>query len=126
MDARLPTGLVTKKEEVLRLVERLQGPLRLGDWALDVQFVPLGHRADCEAKPEYREALLRFDLRKIRREELFAYVLHEMLHCHVWKLAAVGERYARDPKDREAVNWEEEALTTELERILTPLLAPTD
>lgn len=115
----------TKKDEVIALVQALRGPLRLQDWVIDIQFVQVPkEKAGCTAKPEYKEATLFFDLRKIPGSEIRAFVLHEMLHIHVWKLAAVGERFATNAKDLEAVNWEEEALTTELERLLLPLVMP--
>lgn len=107
----------------MTLVERYRGPLGLQAWELQVAFVALKHRADCEARPEYNEAVLRFDLRKIRRDDLPAFVLHEMVHCLVWKLAAVGERLAADRVgDLEAVRVEEESLVTALERVLLPLI----
>jgi hypothetical protein len=113
----------TKRELVATLVERFRHPLGLVDYDLRLEFVSLKHRADCEARPEYNEAIIRFDLKKIRREQLPAFVLHEMIHCLVWKLAAVGERLSagRDA-DLEAVRVEEESLVTLLERVLLPLL----
>lgn len=119
---------VTKREHIRRMVDAVKGPLRLQDWIIEVQVQRMSAKdgkAGCVAKPEYKEATLYFDLRRIPLADLWPFVLHEMLHIHIWKLAAVGERLAgTDTKHLEAVNWEEEALATELERLLTPLLEP--
>jgi len=116
---------MTKAQQVERYVALLRVPLRLADWAITIKLTAYqSERAACVAQPEYKEATLYFNLRRIPKTQLFAYVLHEMLHMHVWRLAAVGERLAENPKDLEAVRWEEEALTVELERILEPLLQP--
>ena len=115
--------MAAKRDEVAALIERYRRPLGLADWEIRVDFVTLPHRADCEARPEYNEAILRFDLRKIRRDQVAGFVLHELTHCLVWKLAAVGERLAAGREaDLEAVRVEEESLVTALERILLPLV----
>ena len=115
--------LPTKREVVATLVERFRHPLGLGHYDIRVDFVALKHRADCECRPEYNEAILRFDLSKIKRDQLPAFVLHELLHCLVWKLAAVGERLSAGREaDLEAVRVEEESLVTLLERLLLPLV----
>lgn len=118
----------SKKRFVERLVERLKAPLRMTDWTFTVEARRISKEegsAGCVAKPPYKEAALYFDLRKIPTKDIPAYVVHEMLHVPVWKLAEVGEQLAKgDVKDLKHVNDEEEALTTEFEKILMPLLEP--
>ena len=105
-----------------QLVHQWQHRLGLGEWHIVVQCVTLPHRADCDAKPEYKEALLRFDLKKIPAADLEAYVVHELLHCHVWRLASVGEYLAKTPTEKRAVEEAEESLTTDLERLILGLM----
>jgi hypothetical protein len=106
----------------LARVRHWQQRLGLSAWTITVQTVTLPHRADCDAKPEYKEALLRFDLKKIPQEEVEAYIVHELMHCHVWRLAKVGEYLAKTPTEKMAVEEAEESLTTELERIILSLV----
>ena len=105
-----------------QLVRHWQQRLGLGDWTITIQCVTLPHRADCDAKPEYKEALIRFDLKKIAPEDVEAYVVHELLHCHVWRLASVGEYLAKTPTEKRAVEEAEESLTTDLERLILGLM----
>jgi hypothetical protein len=71
-----------------------QKKLLLSDWKIAVEVGPLddGSRADCDAKPEYREAKIRLDPDKIDAEELDGFCIHELLHCHTWRLEALAER----------------------------------
>lgn len=106
-------------------VRHWQERLRLVDW--DIRVVVnsrIAHAADCEAAPEYRQATLRFNPKRIPVADLDAYVVHELLHCHVWPLAAAAENLAKgDAVALEFVREREEGLTTELERLVLGLVA---
>jgi hypothetical protein len=78
--------------------------------------------ASCIAQPEYAAATLRFDLAKIAPEDLDAYIVHEMMHCHVWALANFGtSACGDDPIKLEALRHHEETLVTSLERLVLAL-----
>ena len=106
-------------------VRHWQDRLRLTDWDIRVVVTSRGieHAADCEAAPEYRQATLRFNPKKVPRADLDAFVVHELMHCHVWSLAAAAENLAKgDPVALEFIREREEGLTTELERLVLGLL----
>ena len=114
---------LTKEEKVLKLVDLTKPILCLTDWSIKVQFVRIPrHRADCEANPEYKDAIIRFDVRKISDSDLIPFVVHEMLHCVVWKLSHVAESFTNDEAKLEWCRIEEESLTTALEQIIVPLV----
>lgn len=106
-------------------VRHWQERLRLVDWEIRVVTnARIAHAADCEAAPEYRQATLRFNPKRIPLADLDAYVVHELLHCHVWPLAAAAETLAKgDEVALEFIREREEGLTTELERLVLGLLA---
>lgn len=121
----------TKREYVRRLVEFYKVPLRLGEWNIDTWFGwwedpdaddGVG-KADCSAKPIYKEAFLRFNVKKIPTKDLKSYVIHEMIHPHVWSLSARAESLSKgDPEMLKVISELEESLTTTIEQILLPLL----
>jgi hypothetical protein len=113
----------TKRDEVLELVERLRHPLHMGHWDIKVDFSKIKrHRALSLARPEYEELFLYFDLRKIRRWELPAFVLHEMVHGHTERLAELAVAMAKTKVEKRAVETAEENTVRTFERILLPLL----
>jgi len=71
-----------------RRVKAWQKKLLLGDWKISTLVGPLddGGTADCDAKPPYREAVLRFDPVKIPDNEIDDFIIHELLHCWTWPL----------------------------------------
>jgi hypothetical protein len=91
--------------------------LRLQDWQIRVVFdSSYAGRAACEAKPEYKEALLTFNLDRCAAEEedLEGCVVHELLHCLTWAQAEVTEGLCTTDEHWEASRKAEEAATTEL------------
>ena len=113
----------SKKQITLLLVDLVKSILRLDDWTIKTQFIKLpSHKADCEANPEYKEAIIRFDVRKISTDDLIPFVVHEMLHCVIWRLAHVAESFTDDDAKLEWCRIEEEYLTTQLEQIIVPLV----
>jgi hypothetical protein len=123
---------VTPRREVskrllMRRVAHWREQLHLTDWAVTVEYRPLNREVDGQAhnqaSPEYREAVLRFDPRALSRANLDAFVVHELLHCHVWPLAHVTETLAdRNRKHLEWSRLEEESLVTRLERLVLALV----
>lgn len=102
------------RRQVVALVRTWQPRLLLDTWALTVQVTRrMDAAADCEARPEYLEALLRFNPALIRPEDLEAVVVHELLHCHTWALWEVAE-----DGDRVRAEREHERLTSTLQRVV--------
>lgn len=109
------------KGRVRARVRHWQKRLKLQHWELEVQFGPEadGASAACMAQPEYRRAVLQFDLTKIPAAQLEYFVCHELLHALVWPLANAGHALAKgDPAAIEWVRTEEESLVTTLEHLL--------
>ena len=102
-------------------IARWQARLGLQTWFFRVEFGKVeGGVAECEAKPEYLKADMRFDLDEIRAEYLDDYVRHELIHCLVWPLGHVADVLAAgDPKLQEWCRVSEEGLVTALERVLS-------
>jgi hypothetical protein len=89
------------KKELVRYVRWCADEMGLRDWALDIHvdtdfteggFKP--HNVDdfdamgsCEPTPGQSRALIRFhpDVRKSSREELREIVVHELVHCHLFR-----------------------------------------
>jgi len=72
---------------VLALVAKWQARLLLDSWVFTVKITQtISHQADCEASPEYLEAVLRFNPARIAPEALEETVVHELLHCHTWEM----------------------------------------
>lgn len=105
-------------------VRHWQERLRLVDWEIRVEVKSrMADAAWCQAAPEYRQATLCFNPKRIPLADLDAFVVHELLHCHVWPLAAAAENLAKgDPVALEFIREREEGLTTELERLVLGLL----
>lgn len=97
--------------------------LGLEDWEVSVGIeAPDDCKADCEAEPPYKTALLRFDRKAIAPEELDAFVVHELLHLPVWALSDAAENLATG--DDVKIRWirdREEGLVTYLERLVLDL-----
>lgn len=119
------------KREVSRklLVERIgywRERLHLTDWAVHVEYKHLNRAEDGQAhnqaSHEYKECVLRFDPRSMTKANVDAFVVHELLHCHVWGLAHIAETLAKGNKQYlEFSRVEEERLVTNLERIVLSL-----
>lgn len=107
-----------KKAAILACVEKYQQLFNLDKWGIEVKFPRLKHTADCEAWPHYKQVVLQFDLRKIDDDIIDEIVVHEMLHCHIWELAAFALSMANgDPVKVEIAEKLEEALTTAITEI---------
>jgi len=98
--------------------------LGLTDWDVSVEVTGgLEAGADAEAQPAYKQAILRFDLDAISREELDSFVVHELLHLPVWALAEAAEHLAHRDKDKlKFLTDLEESLVTHLERVIVGLV----
>jgi hypothetical protein len=100
-----------------------QKKMLLSGWKIAVEFGPLDHaeRAECEAKPEYREALIKIDLPKVSDEEIDAYCVHELLHCWTWPLEKLAENWAfakEDDQLYESIRDTAENVVTDIERAI--------
>lgn len=113
-----------KRKRINALVGAWQGPLGLANWTVSVCFddsVP--EQASCIANPEYRTARLTFNLRRVGPEEIEELVVHEMIHCHGWAVAALALKWSgRDAERRDVVRQAEELLVTAVSRAFLPLL----
>jgi hypothetical protein len=104
-------------------VRAWQKKLLLSDWKISVQVGALddGSRADCDAKPEYKEAVIRLDPEKIPPDEIDGFCVHELLHCHTWRLEALAEEWGRSESQYVFARETAEAVVTDLERIILAL-----
>jgi hypothetical protein len=87
---------VTFQEHVCGLVERCREPLDLEHWTLRVVSGEIPDAtASCEANPEYRQAVLSFDINKMETgDDPAEIVVHEMAHCHTWELHTLCQELA--------------------------------
>jgi hypothetical protein len=85
---------------------------------------PDGYRGTCgPVQREYRVATFRFDPEKIEDWELDGIIVHEMAaHITTWPWAAVAEIAAgRDKKLKHMVEVANEAMTSDIERLILRL-----
>ena len=75
------------RKRIHRAVDYWRSILGLDSWGLGIIFDEQNDLANCHAKPIYEEAVLAFNLPRIRSELPPAYaaieelVLHELVHC---------------------------------------------
>lgn len=116
---------ITKKVLFAKTIQIMQPVLGLQDWKLIVRYsTRMKDTADCEASPEYKEAIIRInlhDLKGLNYNEIVATAIHEMMHCVVWPLAAWAETLSRTERDMKICEDTEETLVTNLEKIMVPL-----
>lgn len=114
----------SKRRAIERLARAAIPALRLEHWDITLAFprrLEDGAAAECDAQPEYKQATVRFNCRKIDWDDLPRFVVHELMHCHVEALAGIAQLAAG--KDRAKAEWvrrTEEELVTVLDQILTP------
>lgn len=75
------------EESIDASVKRLVPLVGLDRWDITVVFDTEPAGASCSANPEYYEATLTFDVEVIEEDDIDAYVLHELMHCHTWMLS---------------------------------------
>ncbi len=114
---------ITKKILFKKSVEVLQPLLNLQDWKLIVRFSSrMKNAADCEASPEYKEALIRVNSSRFSEftyHEIVSIAAHEMMHCVVWPLAAWTEMLCMGNSTKlEMTRQLEEGLVTDLEKLI--------
>lgn len=79
------------RNRITRLLAKWRPILGLQSWHLDVRFDEDASLATCDARPAYEEAIIRFNLRRIKQElpnavaALEELVVHEMVHCLIWR-----------------------------------------
>ena len=118
--------MITHRQVVAR-VRYWRKVLRLTEWEIVVDGEPPEDEdgaADCDCKPEYLLARLRFDRKTLTTiEEIDSAVIHELVHLPTWKLAAAAETMADG--DKRLLKWvhdEDEGLVTYLERLVVHLM----
>ena len=103
------------REALKEKVAKWRPVLGLNDWKIGVKFNERQHMATCTADPEYEQATLHFNVRRIRAEvpanQLDELVVHELTHCLTW---VVGDALPDD--DKTAREKADELLTTRVER----------
>lgn len=107
-----------KEAQVKRLLLKWAGKLGLGDWDVDVVFPEANYKdtANCDAAPEYKQAVVYLNLTKIDESHLQDYIRHELLHAILWPLASIANDLARgDAVLLEQVRKAEERVCTDLE-----------
>lgn len=99
----------------------------LTEWAIKVELAKLPKNeaskieagGECDAMPEYRQAVLRFDPANIEPDQIDEFVVHELTHLTTWRLAYVAEVCAgKDKRLMEWIRMEDEGLTTHIERVI--------
>jgi hypothetical protein len=101
-----------------------QKKLLLSDWKITVLVGALDEhdeRADCDAKPHYKEGIIRLDPEKIPPLELDAFCVHELLHLVTWRLEALAEAWGRSESQYIVARETAETVVTDLERIILNL-----
>lgn len=109
-----------RRGEVLAVVRHWQPRLMLDAW--DIRLIvtaSIPDLADCEARPEYLEAVIRVNPVRTPADQLEAVVVHELCHCHTWELWEAAEDGARGSADLlRAVERAHERLTSTLQRVV--------
>lgn len=118
--------MTATRQQVRRLVRKYQRLMGLDGWYLEVEFETGLHvageplTATCEARHRYQDAILTFDLRRIKQtgEDLDLLVRHEMLHIPTYEISTLAEWWAGDePTRQKLVEAATEFATTLLERM---------
>lgn len=114
---------ITKKVLFAKTVEILKPYLNLTEWKIIVKYSSrMKFAADCDASPEYKEALIRVNtksLTDLTHYEVMSMAAHEMIHCIVWPLAEYTEDLCKGDAQRlEMTRKLEEGLVTSLEKVM--------
>ena len=114
---------ITKKVLFVKTIEIAQPLLNLNDWKIRIRFSNrMRGTADCDASPEYKEALIRLNMKELKfleYQEIVSMAIHELIHCVVWPLTEWTEALCkRDEHKLNATLKLEETLVTNLEKIL--------
>jgi hypothetical protein len=78
------------QKQIVTLVNHWRPILGLESWGLDFRYNEREHLGWCIAKPHYQEAMIGFNIRRIKAEcwkpeQIEDLVVHEMVHCVIWK-----------------------------------------
>jgi hypothetical protein len=98
-------------------LKRWQKKLLLSDWTITVVVGKTddGSAANCDAQPEYKTAVLTFDPTRIPVEQIDSFAVHELLHCHTWRLEAIAEEWGQSESRYQVVREVAETTVTSLE-----------
>jgi len=102
----------------LELYSKMMG---LEHWTIVCGFKKLGsdYLAQCEAEVEYYKAVITFDSVKLEEHDdskVRMTVIHELLHCLVWRLTEVAQHLAPD-EHKDFIQKFDESVVTDLERM---------
>lgn len=119
---------ITKKMLFTKTIEILQPWMNLHDWKIVVKFCRrMKATADCEAMPEYKEAVIRVHmptLKMLSHEQIISTAVHELIHCISWPLCEYALFLCRsDVNKLEMMRKLEEGMVTHFERVFTYLAA---
>ena len=112
---------------VLSRIRYWKAKLGLQEYKVGVEFGPDpdpedDSDAECNAMPEYMQAVLRFNLDTIPYEEIDAFVIHELLHIPTWRLVNFARvMCVEDAAKLETLREHEELLGTYMERLVLSL-----
>lgn len=78
------------KKQIETLLAHWRPILGLESWGIEVRWNEKEYMGWCIAKPTYQEAMIGFNLERIRKEvtspeQLEDLVCHELVHCVIWK-----------------------------------------
>lgn len=120
----MKTRFPNKERRIRDRLSRWPVLMGLGEWHISYEFVNLPEQdeADAEVRVEYKEAELRFDLRRVPYKRIDAFVVHELAHLYTWDLHDLAENLAQTEEQKRLVEKTAEALTTELERMMLKFL----
>ncbi len=114
---------ITKKILFAKTVEILQPYLNLRDWRIIVRYSSrMKNTADCEASPEYKEAVIRCNtkqLGELSHYDVVSIAIHEMVHCLLWPLTDWTETLCKnDVTKLNMTSKIEEGIVTNFEKML--------
>jgi len=114
---------ITKKILFAKTVEILQPYLNLRDWRIIIRYSSrMKNTADCEAFPEYKEAVIRCNLKelpKLSHYDVVSVAIHEMVHCLLWSLVEWTESLCKkDASKLSMTSKMEEGVVTDFEKML--------
>jgi hypothetical protein len=114
---------ITKKILFAKTIEILQPYLNLSDWHITVRYSSrMKNTADCEASPEYKEAVIRCNtkqLGELSHYDVVSVAIHEMVHCILWPLTDWTESLCKKDESKLLMTSRlEEGIVTNFEKML--------
>lgn len=78
------------KTQIAALVAHWRPILGLEGWAIELRYNETKYAGYCKASPNYLAAVIGFNLKRVRKEyrtpeAVEELVVHELVHCVIWK-----------------------------------------